>query len=134
LLPNRNLTHLLRIGNAFKQEAVERALTRKVQRIDALKSLCDSVSGRKYATSQRNKVYAFFGKGQRKLIIMKLLRPAQVHEEQIMLYREAFLNSGEYLYGGSSLQNYERYEEWIEKIISQEKGQLPPNRVPATQS
>ncbi|MGD6903337.1 GNAT family N-acetyltransferase [Bacillus infantis] len=64
---------------------------------------------------------------------MKLIRPAKIHKEQMMAYRKAFLDSGEYLYGGSSLQNYEKYEEWLEKVIGQEKGKLPPNRVPATQ-
>jgi predicted acetyltransferase len=75
----------------------------------------------------------FLEKQQRKLIIMKLIRPVQIHEEQLMIYRKAFLDSGEHLYGGSSLKNYEHYEKWLEKVISQEKGQLPPNRVSATQ-
>ncbi|MGD6842486.1 GNAT family N-acetyltransferase [Bacillus infantis] len=64
---------------------------------------------------------------------MKLIRPEQIHEDQLMSYRKAFLDSGEHLYGGSSLQNYEKYEEWLEKVISQAKGELAPNRVPATQ-
>ncbi|TYS64454.1 GNAT family N-acetyltransferase [Bacillus infantis] len=66
-------------------------------------------------------------------MLMKLIRPAKIHKEQMLAYRKAFLDSGELLYGGSSLQNYEHYEKWLEKVISQEEGQLPPNRVPATQ-
>jgi predicted acetyltransferase len=75
----------------------------------------------------------FLEKHQRKLIILKLVRPEQNHEEQLMAYRKAFLDSGEHLYGGSSLQNHENYHEWLGKITSQEKGQQPPNRVLATQ-
>jgi predicted acetyltransferase len=63
---------------------------------------------------------------------MKLVKPAELHEEQLMAYRKAFLNSGEHLYGGSSLQNFEDYQEWLKQIINQEKGSSP-NRVPATQ-
>jgi predicted acetyltransferase len=66
-------------------------------------------------------------------MLMKLVRPAEIHEEQLMAYRRAILDSGEQLYGGSSLQHFEDYQEWLKKIIDQEKGQLPPNRVPATQ-
>ncbi|MBD8069722.1 GNAT family N-acetyltransferase [Bacillus sp. PS06] len=65
---------------------------------------------------------------------MKLVKPSLIYKEQIMAYRKAFFYSGEHLYGGSSLQNFEEFEEWLEKVKDQEIGEnLPPNRVPATQ-
>ncbi|WP_302466997.1 GNAT family N-acetyltransferase [Heyndrickxia acidicola] len=65
---------------------------------------------------------------------MILVRPAQEHSEQIMAYRTAFLHLGEQPYGGSSLQHFESYYEWLQKVKDQEKGEnLPQNRVPASQ-
>ncbi|CAI9391201.1 MULTISPECIES: GNAT family N-acetyltransferase [Bacillaceae] len=65
---------------------------------------------------------------------MELVRPSEQYWEQLMEYRTAFLHIEEHLYGGSSLQNYTDFQEWLNKVISQENGDnLPPNRVPATQ-
>lgn len=65
---------------------------------------------------------------------MELLRPSEQYREQLMEYRSAFLHRKEQPYGGSSLQNYTDFHEWLNKVISQENGvNLPPNRVPATQ-
>ncbi|WP_404332277.1 GNAT family N-acetyltransferase [Mesobacillus maritimus] len=65
---------------------------------------------------------------------MKLVRPTQQHSEQIMAYRTAFLRVGEHPYGGSSIQNFDDFRNWLTKVIEQEKGDhLPQNRVPATQ-
>ena len=65
---------------------------------------------------------------------MKLVRPTQQYSEQIMAYRTTFINLGEQPYGGSSLQNFDDFNKWLNKVINQEKGDnLPQNRVPATQ-
>ena len=65
---------------------------------------------------------------------MELVRPSKKYSKQLMEYRSAFLQIEEQPYGGSSLQNYTDFHEWLNKVNSQEKGEnLPPNRVPATQ-
>ncbi|MFD0771311.1 GNAT family N-acetyltransferase [Bacillus sp. CGMCC 1.60114] len=65
---------------------------------------------------------------------MKLVKPTHHHREQIMAYRQAFLNSREQPYGSCSLQHFDSIDEWLEKVKIQEKGEnLPPNRVPSTQ-
>ncbi|WP_433742305.1 GNAT family N-acetyltransferase [Falsibacillus pallidus] len=65
---------------------------------------------------------------------MELLRPNHLLKEQIMDYRKAFLQSGEQPYGGSSLQYFGDFDEWLEKVENQEKGiDLPQHRVPSTQ-
>ncbi|MEK5380536.1 GNAT family N-acetyltransferase [Niallia sp. FSL W8-0635] len=67
-------------------------------------------------------------------MLMELLRPSEQYREQLMEYRSAFLHRKEQPYGGSSLQNYTDFHEWLNKVISQENGDnLPSNRVPATQ-
>ncbi|MED1113360.1 GNAT family N-acetyltransferase [Bacillus paramycoides] len=65
---------------------------------------------------------------------MKLLKPKYEYSEQIMEYRQAFSNSGEQLHGSSSLQNFDSFDEWFEKVSIQEVGEnLPSNRVPSSQ-
>ena len=65
---------------------------------------------------------------------MKLVKPTHQYNEQIMAYRQAFLNSREQPYGSCSLQHFDSIDKWLEKVKIQEKGEnLPPNRVPSTQ-
>ena len=65
---------------------------------------------------------------------MKLLKLTYEYREQIMEYRQAFLNSGEQPHGSSSLQNFASLDEWFEKVSIQEVGEnLPSNRVPSSQ-
>ncbi|WP_439019942.1 GNAT family N-acetyltransferase [Bacillus thuringiensis] len=65
---------------------------------------------------------------------MKLLKPMHEYSEQIMGYREAFLQSGEQPHGSSSLQNFDSLDEWFEKVRKQELGEnLLANRVPSSQ-
>ncbi|HWJ78448.1 MAG TPA: GNAT family N-acetyltransferase [Niallia sp.] len=65
---------------------------------------------------------------------MKLVKPTHQYSEQVIAYREAFLNRGELPYGGSSLQNFDDFNKWLTKVQLQEKEEeLPPNRVPASQ-
>nr|WP_114744833.1 GNAT family N-acetyltransferase [Falsibacillus pallidus] len=65
---------------------------------------------------------------------VELVRPNQRFKEQIMDYRKAFLLSGEQPYGGSSLQNFDDFDEWLKKVENQEKeDNLPQHRVPSTQ-
>ncbi|KFM98971.1 GNAT family N-acetyltransferase [Bacillus clarus] len=65
---------------------------------------------------------------------MKLVKPTHEYSEQIMEYRQAFLNASEQPHGSCSLQHFDSIDEWFEKVNIQEKGEsLPPNRVPSTQ-
>ncbi|NWK70353.1 GNAT family N-acetyltransferase [Bacillus paramycoides] len=65
---------------------------------------------------------------------MKLLKPKYEYSEQIMEYRQAFSNSGEQPHGSCSLQNFDSFDEWFEKVSIQEVGEnLPSNRVPSSQ-
>ncbi|MGW6192611.1 GNAT family N-acetyltransferase [Bacillus cereus] len=65
---------------------------------------------------------------------MKLLKPTYEYSEQIIEYRQAFLQSGEQPHGSCSLQNFNSIGEWFEKLSIQELGEnLPPNRVPSSQ-
>ncbi|MDM5152619.1 GNAT family N-acetyltransferase [Bacillus sp. DX1.1] len=65
---------------------------------------------------------------------MKLVKPTHQHSKQIMAYRQAFLNSREQPHGSCSLQQFDSFDEWLEKVKIQEKGEnLPLNRVPSTQ-
>ncbi|EJQ52486.1 hypothetical protein IEQ_01529 [Bacillus cereus BAG6X1-2] len=47
---------------------------------------------------------------------MKLLKPTYEYSEQIIEYRQAFLQSGEQPHGSSSLQNFDSLDEWFEKV------------------
>ncbi|WP_080845168.1 GNAT family N-acetyltransferase [Cytobacillus gottheilii] len=65
---------------------------------------------------------------------MNLVKPTIQHYEQIMAYREVFLERGETPYGGSSLQKFTDYHKWLDNVISQEIEELlPPHKVPVTQ-
>ncbi|EJP96200.1 GNAT family N-acetyltransferase [Bacillus cereus] len=65
---------------------------------------------------------------------MKLLKPTNEYSEQIMEYREAFLDADEQPHGSSSLQNFASLDEWFAKVSIQEVGEnLPSNRVPSSQ-
>lgn len=65
---------------------------------------------------------------------MKLVKPTYQHSEQIMAYRQVFLNSREQPHGSCSLQHFDSIDEWLKKVKIQEKGEnLPPDRVPSTQ-
>lgn len=65
---------------------------------------------------------------------MKLVKPTHQNRDQVMAYRTTFLNLGEHPYGGTSLQNFEDYNRWLNQVVDQEKGDnLPDERVPATQ-
>ncbi|RWS42894.1 GNAT family N-acetyltransferase [Bacillus mycoides] len=65
---------------------------------------------------------------------MKLLKPTYEYSEQIIEYRQAFLQSGEQPHGSSSLQNFDSLDEWFKKVNLKKMGEnLPPNRVPSSQ-
>ncbi|PEI91227.1 GNAT family N-acetyltransferase [Bacillus pseudomycoides] len=65
---------------------------------------------------------------------MQLVKPTHQYSKQIMAYRQAFLDAREQPHGSCSLQQFDSFGEWLEKVTIQEKGEnLPPNRVPSTQ-
>ncbi|MGE8203910.1 GNAT family N-acetyltransferase [Heyndrickxia sp. NPDC080065] len=65
---------------------------------------------------------------------MKLVKPTLQYREQIMAYRQAFINIREQPHGSCSLQHFDSFDKWLEKVKIQETGEnLPPNRVPSTQ-
>ncbi|SDY96045.1 Predicted acetyltransferase [Bacillus sp. 166amftsu] len=68
------------------------------------------------------------------MITMQLVKPTHQHSKQIMAYRQAFLSTREQPYGSCSLQQFDSFDEWLNKVKIQEKGEnLPLNRVPSTQ-
>ena len=45
---------------------------------------------------------------------LELVRPTKEHEEQVMNYRQVFLDNNEIIHGSSELQDVQNYDEWLD--------------------
>ena len=52
---------------------------------------------------------------------MKLLRPSMEYKQQILEYKNEFMQNGDDLAGTSYLQKYDVYEEWMKFVLDNEK-------------
>ena len=64
--------------------------------------------------------------------ILILRRPELKDKKQLMELKKEFLDRNEVIYGGGSLEKFEKYEEWLEKCKNSETNP-PEGRVPGTQ-
>lgn len=63
-----------------------------------------------------------------------LTKPSADYAEQIMAYRQEFLECGEHLHGASLLQNYPNIEDWFVWLRTlSNSSECPPNFVPSEQ-
>lgn len=52
---------------------------------------------------------------------MRLLRPSMEYKQQILEYKNEFMENGDDLAGTSYLQKYDVYEEWMKFVLDNEK-------------
>lgn len=64
---------------------------------------------------------------------LMLAVPSEVHEAQVMAYRQEFAQNGETLHGGARLEELADYASWLQSIRQNASEEtVPPNLVPAT--
>jgi predicted acetyltransferase len=63
---------------------------------------------------------------------MILLRPSIEYKQQVLEYKNEFLENGDDLAGTSYLQRYDDYEEWMKFVIDNEKESTKHTEVTAT--
>ncbi len=65
---------------------------------------------------------------------LKLIEPTMEYANEILSFRQEFLDCGDSMDGSSSLRKFERAEDWLEKVERYKHQEtVPPGRVPATQ-
>ena len=64
--------------------------------------------------------------------ILILRKPEKKDANQIMAFRQAFLDKGETIYGGGGLEKFEKYEDWLNNNKTYEENP-PEGRVKGTQ-
>lgn len=65
---------------------------------------------------------------------LKLIEPTMEYVNEILSFRQEFLDCGDSMDGSSSLRKFERAEDWLEEVERYEyRETVPPGRVPATQ-
>ena len=66
--------------------------------------------------------------------MMKLTEPTMEYSEQILAYRQAFLNSGDSMDGTGDLRKFDDPRDWIDFLARHKDPRtVPEGRVPATQ-
>ncbi len=63
---------------------------------------------------------------------MRLLRPSMEYKQQVLDYKNEFLENGDDLAGASYLQNYDDYEEWMKFVWNNEKENTKHTEVTAS--
>lgn len=63
---------------------------------------------------------------------MKLLRPSMEYKDQVIEYKNEFIESGEDLAGTSYLRNYEDYGEWMKFVLDNENESTKHSQVTAS--
>ncbi len=65
---------------------------------------------------------------------LKLIEPTMEYANEILRFRQEFLDCGDSMDGSSYLRKFERAEDWLEKVERyKHRETVPPGRVPATQ-
>lgn len=65
---------------------------------------------------------------------LKLIEPTMEYANEILSFRQEFLDCGDSMDGSSSLRKFERAEDWLEEVERyKHRETVPPGRVPATQ-
>ncbi len=65
---------------------------------------------------------------------LKLIEPTMEYADEILSYRQEFLDCGDSMDGSSSLIKFERVEDWLEKVERYKHGEtVPPEKVTAIQ-
>ena len=63
---------------------------------------------------------------------MRLLRPSIEYKQQVLQYKNEFLENGDDLAGTSYLQKYDDYEEWMKFVLDNEKESTKHTQVTAS--
>ncbi len=63
---------------------------------------------------------------------MRLIRPSIKYKQQVLEYRNEFIENGDNLAGTSYLQNYDDYEKWMEFVLDNEKESTKHTEVAAS--
>lgn len=65
---------------------------------------------------------------------LRLVEPTMEYADEILRFRQEFLDCGDSMDGSGSLREFERVEDWLEKVERyKHRETVPPGRVPATQ-
>ena len=64
---------------------------------------------------------------------MKLLRPSTEYKQQILEYKNEFMQNGDDLAGTSYLQKYDIYEDWMKFVFDNEKESTKHTEVTASE-
>lgn len=62
---------------------------------------------------------------------MKLIRPSIEYKQQVLDYKNEFIENGDDLAGTSYLRDYESYEEWLEFVLDNEQNSTKHTEVTA---
>ena len=63
---------------------------------------------------------------------MKLIRPSIEYKQQVLDYKNEFIENGDDLAGTSYLQNYDIYEEWLKFVLDNENESTKHTEVTAS--
>ena len=63
---------------------------------------------------------------------MRLIRPSIKYKQQVLEYKNEFIENGDNLAGTSYLQNYDDYEKWMEFVLDNEKESTKHTEVAAS--
>jgi len=63
---------------------------------------------------------------------MKLLKPSMEYKQQVLEYKNEFIENGDDLAGTSYLRNYDDYEEWMKFVLDNEKESTKHSQVTAS--
>ena len=63
---------------------------------------------------------------------MRLLRPSIEYKQQVLEYKNEFMENGDNLAGTSYLQKYDVYEEWLKFVLDNEKANTKHTEVTAS--
>jgi len=64
--------------------------------------------------------------------MLKLIRPSNQYDQQVMGYRQDFIKNGDNLAGTSYLQKYDSYKEWMEFVEDNENEDTKHTEVTAS--